>query len=201
MARLKPLMIAPPLIFAAFVAFAAVGMFRDDPEGLPSTLIGRQAPGVPEMALAGFAQATDAMLASGGVTLVNFWASWCPPCHAEHPNLLQMQADGIAIVGINFKDQAGTATQYLTDDGNPFVGVGFDPQGRTAIDWGVTAPPETFILDGEGRVLFRYAGPLVGSDYEQRFLPALREAQEALGATSGNQSAISTAIGDSRPKP
>ena len=87
-----------------------------------------------------------------------------------------MQAEGIPIVGINFKDTEAAATKYLRDAGNPFVGVGFDPQGRTAINWGVTAPPETFILDGDGTVLFRFAGPMVGSDYEQRFLPALNKA-------------------------
>lgn len=176
MAKLRPMMLIPPLVFAGFVVMAGVGMYRDDPQGLPSTLVGQVAPGVPDAGLEGFPAATNAMLATGEVTLVNFWASWCPPCRAEHPKLLEMQAAGMSIVGINFKDQQGTAAKYLTDDDNPFVGVGFDPQGRTAIDWGVTAPPETFILDGEGRVLFRFAGPLIGSDYEQRFLPALNAA-------------------------
>lgn len=176
MAKVSPLMIAPPLIFAAFVALAAVGMFREDPEGLPSTLVGQPAPGIPEAALEGFPPATPEMLASGEVTLVNFWASWCPPCRAEHPKLLEMAADGVPIVGINFKDTAANASKYLIEDDNPFAGVSFDPQGRTAIDWGVTAPPETFILDGDGKVLFRFAGPLIGSDYEQRFLPAFRAA-------------------------
>ena len=87
-----------------------------------------------------------------------------------------MEAQGINIIGINFKDTEAAATKYLRDDDNPFAGVGFDPQGRTAIDWGVTAPPETFILDAEGTVLFRFAGPLVGSDYEQRFVPAFEKA-------------------------
>jgi cytochrome c biogenesis protein CcmG/thiol:disulfide interchange protein DsbE len=169
-------MLAPPLIFAGFVALAAVGMFRDNPDGLRSTLVGQAAPALPGAPLADFPSPAADALRSGNVTLVNFWASWCPPCRAEHPQLLEMQANGIAIVGVNFKDAEGTATKYLRDDGNPFVGVGFDPQGRTAIDWGVTAPPETFIVDGGGKVLFRYAGPLVGSDYEQRFLPALNEA-------------------------
>ncbi|MEH6740187.1 MAG: DsbE family thiol:disulfide interchange protein [Sulfitobacter sp.] len=177
MPKINPLMVAPPLIFAAFVALAAVGMFREDPEGLPSTLVGKVAPPIPEKALNDFPIATQDMLASGEVTLVNFWASWCPPCRAEHPMLLKMQADGINIVGINFKDTERAATKYLIDDDNPFAGIAFDPQGRTAIDWGVTAPPETFILDGDGTVLFRFAGPLIGSDYEQRFLPALRAAQ------------------------
>jgi cytochrome c biogenesis protein CcmG/thiol:disulfide interchange protein DsbE len=176
MAKISPLMLAPPLIFAAFVVMAGIGMFREDPDGLPSTLVGQMAPGVPAAGLEGFDAATPEMLASGQVTLVNFWASWCPPCRAEHPKLLEMEAAGIPIVGINFKDQQGTATKYLTEDDNPFVGVGFDPQGRTAIDWGVTAPPETFILNGTGEVLFRFAGPLVGSDYEQRFVPALQAA-------------------------
>lgn len=178
MARISPLMLAPPLIFAAFVVMAGIGMFREDPDGLPSTLVGQMAPGVPAAGLEGFDAATPEMLASGQVTLVNFWASWCPPCRAEHPKLLEMEAAGIPIVGINFKDQQGTATKYLTEDDNPFIGVGFDPQGRTAIDWGVTAPPETFILNGSGEVLFRFAGPLVGSDYEQRFVPALQAAMD-----------------------
>ncbi|NRB03601.1 MAG: DsbE family thiol:disulfide interchange protein, partial [Rhodobacteraceae bacterium] len=74
------------------------------------------------------------------------------------------------------RDQAGTATQYLMDDGNPFLAVAFDPDGRTSIDWGVSAPPETFILDADGTVLYRFAGPLVGSDFENRFLPELEKA-------------------------
>lgn len=177
MAKISPMMIAPPLIFAAFVALALVGMYRDNPDGLPSTLVGQMAPGVPERGLVGFEQATPAMLAAGEVTVVNFWASWCPPCRAEHPKLLEMEAEGINIIGMNFKDTERAATKYLIDDDSPFSSVGFDPQGRTAIDWGVAAPPETFILDAEGTVLFRFAGPLIGSDYEQRFLPALQAAQ------------------------
>ena len=177
MARISPLMIAPPLIFAAFAALAYIGMYRDDPQGLPSTRIGEPAPPITDATLGDYPGVTPEMLAGGEVTLVNFWASWCPPCRAEHPRLLQMQAEGMQIVGVNFKDRAGDALTYLGKDGNPFAGVAFDPNGRAAIDWGVTAPPETFILDGDGTVLFRFAGPLVGSDYEQRFLPALNAAQ------------------------
>lgn len=176
MAKVSPLMVAPPLIFAAFVALAAFGMFRADPEGLPSTLVGQIAPALPEKTLKGFPAAQNDVLTNGKVTLVNFWASWCPPCRAEHPTLLEMQAGGLDIVGVNFKDTIGAATKYLIEDGNPFIGVPFDPQGRTAINWGVTAPPETFIIDEDGTVLFRFAGPLVGSDYEQRFVPALTKA-------------------------
>lgn len=176
MPRVSPLMIAPPLIFAAFVVIAGVGMFTTNSSELRSTLLGKPAPAITPVGLEGFEPVTAQALASGQVTLVNFWASWCPPCHAEHPRLLEMAAEGISIIGVNFKDREGAATSYLQEDGNPFVSVAFDPQGRTAIDWGVTAPPETFILDSEGKVLFRFVGPLVGSDYEQRFMPELEKA-------------------------
>ncbi|MEM1073454.1 MAG: DsbE family thiol:disulfide interchange protein [Pseudomonadota bacterium] len=176
MAKISPLMIAPPLIFAGFVALAGIGMFRTDTTELRSVLIGRSAPSITEVGLEGFDPVSPEALATGEVTLVNFWASWCPPCHAEHPKLLEMAAEGMPIVGVNFKDQASSAAGYLREDGNPFRFVAFDPQGRTAIDWGVSAPPETFILDADGTVLFRFAGPLIGSDYEQRFLPELEKA-------------------------
>lgn len=176
MAKPSPLMIAPPLIFGAIGLMFYLGLGRADKDRLESMFEGKAAPAVTETALPGFDAITPGMLASGEVTLVNFWASWCPPCRAEHPVLLQMQQDGVRIVGVNFKDQAGNAIKYLTDDGNPFMAVAFDPAGRTAIDWGVTGPPETFILDGDGTVLFKFVGPLVGSDYQQRFVPKLTEA-------------------------
>lgn len=176
MARLSPLMVAPPLIFAAIGALFYFGLGRDGQNELESVFEGKPAPAMTSEALPGYDAITPEMLAAGEITLVNFWASWCPPCRAEHPVLKQMQADGIRIVGVNFKDKAENATKYLQDDGNPFMAVAFDPAGRTAIDWGVTAPPETFILDGDGTVLFKFVGPLVGSDYQQRFLPRLNEA-------------------------
>ena len=169
-------MLAPPLIFAAFVALAVVGMMRDNPDELPSTRVGQPALAITTATLPGFAGVMAEDIARGEITLVNFWASWCPPCRAEHPRLLQMAEDGMPIIGVNFRDQSAAAVSYLTEDGNPFVGVAFDADARTSIDWGVTAPPETFILDGDGTILFRFTGPLVGSDYENRFLPALNKA-------------------------
>ncbi|ETW14500.1 thiol:disulfide interchange protein cycY [Roseivivax marinus] len=181
--KLKPLMLLPPVIFAAFAALAYIGMYREDPQGLPSTRVGNPAPAITPEGLEGYPTVGQEMLADGDVTLVNFWASWCPPCRAEHPQLLEYAEQGIDIVGVNFKDQSNAALTYLREEESPFSAVAFDPRGRTAIEWGVTAPPETFIVDGEGTVLFRFQGPLVGSDFEQRFVPALEEAQAAAGAS------------------
>ena len=179
MAKISPLMAAPPLIFAALAALFFFGMQRDNPDDLPSTFIGREAPPLPQANLPGREGFEDADLRAGEVSVVNFWASWCPPCRAEHPMLHRLSEEGIRLYGINFKDSAEQANRYLDDDGDPFAGVAFDPNGRTAIEWGVTGPPETFIIAGDGTVLFKFIGPLVGDDYEQRFRPELDKALQA----------------------
>ena len=179
----KWLMILPPVVFAAFAGLALQGMYRHNPEELPSVFIGRPAPEVPAETLPGIPGITAADLRTGEVTVVNFWASWCPPCRAEHPVLKELAADGIRVFGVNMRDKAEDASGYLAKEGNPFLGVGFDPVGTYRVDWGVTAPPETFIVNGDGTVAFRFVGPLVGSDYEQRFVPALKD---ALAQKAGN---------------
>lgn len=177
MAKVSPLMIAPPAIFAALAGLFLSGMFRDNPDELPSTFIGQPAPALMEEAVAGTELLTPEALRSGEITLVNFWASWCPPCRAEHPYLLELADQGVRVAGINMRDVQDQATEYLANDGDPFFATGFDPRGRTSIDWGVTAPPETFIVGPDGTVLYRHVGPLVGSVVEQRFEPALEAAQ------------------------
>ncbi len=176
MARISWLVVLPPAVFAAVAGLFLGGLWRAAPNELPSAFIDLPAPTLPDESLAIQDLATAETLASGEVTLVNFWASWCPPCLAEHPRLLAMQAEGLRVVGINFRDTETAATEYLTRYDDPFIAGGFDPSGRSSIDWGVTAPPETFIIGGDGTVLFRFTGPLVGSDYEQRFVPALNAA-------------------------
>lgn len=182
MARLSPILAVPPLIFAGLAAMFLWGMDRDDPTAIPSTLVGAEAPPVPATTLAGAEPLTDADLRTGKVSIVNFWASWCPPCRAEHPTLQALAAEGIPVLGVDLKDPAPAAQRFLAEHGSPFAGVATDPQGRAALDWGVTAPPETFILDGQGRVLYRFAGPLVREDYTGRFRPEL---DRALAAQSG----------------
>ncbi|WP_235933306.1 DsbE family thiol:disulfide interchange protein [Paragemmobacter ruber] len=170
------LMALPPVLFLGLAGLFYVGMQRENPDDLPSVFIDREAPAVPAQALPGIPGLTAADLRTGEVTVVNFWASWCPPCRAEHPVLLEMAARGIRVAGVNMMDDEGAALKYLEEEGNPFFAVGFDPRGRDRVEWGVTAPPETFIVRGDGTVAFRFIGPLVGTDYEARFVPALEAA-------------------------
>lgn len=178
MARISPLMILPPAIFAGLAAVFLWGMGRDDPNALPSAFVGREAPPIGQTTLPEKRQLTDEMLRQPGVKLVNFWASWCPPCRLEHPTLMALSAE-LPVYGVDLKDPEANALSFLARDGDPYHALATDPRGRTALDWGVSAPPETFILDGEGNILYRFAGPLVDADYENRFLPELEKARAA----------------------
>lgn len=172
----KWLIALPPLLFAGLAVLFWVGMQRDNPGELPSTFVGRAAPVLPATALPGTPLLTAEDLRAGEVTVVNFWASWCPPCRAEHPVLQAMADKGIRVAGVNIMDKEADATAYLEGAGNPFFAVATDPDGRNRVEWGVSAPPETFIVAGDGMVLFKFTGPLVGTDYEARFIPALEAA-------------------------
>ena len=148
------------------------------PEGLKVVALGESAEPLLGTTLDGVNQPLPG---EGRWRLINFWASWCPPCRAEHPVLKQMAADGVRVAGINMMDDADKALGYLAEDGNPFFAIAADPKGRNRVEWGVTAPPETFIIGGDGTVLFRFVGPLVGTDYETRFVPELETALKSSG--------------------
>lgn len=178
----KWLVALPPLVFLALAVMFWAGMARDNPNELPSMFIGQPAPLIENQALPGIPTPKQADLATGRVTVVNFWASWCPPCRAEHPTLMALAAEGIQVIGVNMIDREADALGFLAEEGNPFASVSFDPKGKTRLDWGVTAPPETFIINGKGEVVFRFIGPMVGDDYLQRFRPEL---DKALAAEKG----------------
>ncbi len=180
MARLPILAVVPPVVFAALAGLFYAGMQREDPEALPSTFVGEPAPALSVSALGGFEPVTEAALAAEGPKLVNFWASWCAPCRVEHPNLDALsREEGVPIYGINYKDEAGNALGFLAELGNPYAAASADPEGRTARDWGVYGVPETFVVDGKGRVVARVAGPVTERTLERTIRPALAEARGA----------------------
>ncbi|MGR3519756.1 MAG: DsbE family thiol:disulfide interchange protein, partial [Roseovarius sp.] len=160
MARVSPLMVAPLVVFAVFAGLALVGLKRENPSSLPSALAGQQAPAVEVTPLGDKPGFGDADLRAGKVSLVNYWASWCGPCRIEHPNLMQLAAEGIPVYGVNYKDKPGNALGFLAELGDPYTGIGADASGRMAIDWGVYGVPETYVIDGQGEIVLRFAGPI-----------------------------------------
>ena len=178
MAKISPLMIAPPAIFAGLAVLFYVGMQRDDPDALPSALAGKAAPGVEITPLGEAPVFDDARLRDGEVKLVNFWASWCAPCRVEHPHLEEMAENGITIYGVNYKDEPAKALNFLAQLGNPYAAMGADAKGRMALNWGVYGVPETYVIDGDGTILLRHAGPITGKILENDILPLIEKAAE-----------------------
>jgi len=173
------------LPLAAFLALAAVFLSQllsgRDASVVPSALIGAIAPEtslpplegieLPGMSSAGFA---------GKVTLVNVWASWCAPCRAEHPLLMELAKDErIVLAGLNYKDTPENARRFLGGLGNPFDAVGVDGSGRTAIDWGVYGVPETFLVGRDGKIIYKHVGPFSAETMRDDLMPALEKALEA----------------------
>ena len=149
-----------------------------DPRGVPSALLGRPAPefSLPPLEAANLPALSAADLRGPlpAPVVVNFWASWCVPCIVEHPQLMRLARDGVSVLGINYKDRATDAATFLQRHGNPFAKLGRDEPGRVAIDWGVYGVPETYLLDRQGLIRWRFAGPVTPEVLNQDLRPLLR---------------------------
>ncbi|MEX2517738.1 MAG: DsbE family thiol:disulfide interchange protein [Paracoccaceae bacterium] len=164
----------PALGFLAVAGAFYFGLTREDANILPSTFIDKPAPQVDLPPLyEGRPGLSSAALADGKVKLVNIWASWCGPCRVEHPFLMQLAAEGVDIRGFNYKDKPEQAKSFLGDLGDPYTAIGADESGRAGIDWGVYGVPETFVINGEGRIVYKHVGPIQNRDLETRIRPAI----------------------------
>lgn len=161
----------PLIIFVALVALLLFGLTQD-PRKVPSPLIGQPMPSFrmpdlfnPERTI------SDAEL-RGQVTLLNVWASWCPSCRAEHEMLMSLAQRGdVRLVGLNWKDERHLALRVLRATGNPYALVGFDPENRVGIDWGVYGAPETFVIDRAGIIRHKHIGPIDRATWENTLAP------------------------------
>ncbi|EJF91230.1 DsbE family thiol:disulfide interchange protein [Bartonella tamiae] len=169
----------PFILFVMLVVLMYNHMEKTDPNSqnlVPNALAGKTVPQT-KLPLLGKDGVFDPQNLKGRVTLVNFWGSWCPPCRDEHPVLMEISKDQrFDLVGINYKDKQENAQRFLTNFGNPFQSIGFDPSGRAAINWGVYGPPETFLLSADGIILYKHIGPLSPQIYAQETLPEIERA-------------------------
>jgi cytochrome c biogenesis protein CcmG/thiol:disulfide interchange protein DsbE len=114
----------------------------------------------------------------GQVWLLNVWASWCAPCRQELPLLLEFsRRDQVPVYGLNYKDQPDKARALLRVAGNPYVASAVDADGRTGMDFGIQGVPETFVIDGQGRVRYRHLGPVTAEVWQQKLLPVVKAVQ------------------------
>lgn len=167
--------LVPLLVFLVIAVFLGIGLTRD-PRKLPSTMIGKPAPGftVPQLIAEGKQFSPTDM--KGQVWLLNVWASWCTPCRVEHPILVEIErSKAVPIVGLNHKDKREDALKFLEQLGDPYVLTAVDRDGLVSIDYGVYGVPETFVIDREGRVRHRHVGPITPESLQKEILPLISQ--------------------------
>jgi cytochrome c biogenesis protein CcmG/thiol:disulfide interchange protein DsbE len=167
----------PVIIFLALGILLAVGLkIADHKTEIPSPLIGKQ---MPEFSLPVLGQ--DEVIVTrdeliGTPFLLNVWASWCVTCRVEHPVIEELASSGLLrVVGLNYRDETADALAWLEHFGNPYELNIADITGRTAIDFGVYAAPESFLVDPDGKIVFKQIGAVTHEVIENEIVPRLRE--------------------------
>jgi cytochrome c biogenesis protein CcmG, thiol:disulfide interchange protein DsbE len=155
----------PLLTLAAMAGFFGWALLSGrDPASIGSVMVGRPAP-----------RLEGVQFGNGKPMLVNFFASWCAPCLAEHPLFTRLSArEGVPIIGIAWKDKPEATRAWLAKLGNPYRQLLFDPDGKTALDWGLSGVPETYLVDGQGIVRLHFRGPISERDLTSTILPLLK---------------------------
>jgi cytochrome c biogenesis protein CcmG, thiol:disulfide interchange protein DsbE len=156
--------------FLAMLHRASDGTF--DPRGVPSMLMGKKPPAFNLPGDPGLAN-TD--LGPNGPVLVNFFASWCVPCVQEASVLMRLKQSGVTLYGIAYKDKPEATAAFLAKQGDPYARIGRDEAGLVGIDWGITGVPETYLIDAQGIVRWRYVGPLTDETVQAELRPALKK--------------------------
>ena len=170
------------LPFAAFVALVVLFAFGLSPSrdihALPSPLIGKPAPEIALSDVLDPSRAVSNAALNGQVYVLNVWATWCVACREEHEALLAIsQQHVVPIIGLDWKDQRERAQQWLQQLGNPYQAVAFDSDGRTGVNWGVYGAPETYLVDQQGRVIYKFISPMTQQVWDREFLPRIAAAR------------------------
>jgi cytochrome c biogenesis protein CcmG/thiol:disulfide interchange protein DsbE len=151
-----------------------------DPQALPSALIDRPLPEFSLPVLGGPAT-VDRDGVTGEVALFNVWATWCASCRVEHPYLTQLAEQGVAIYGINYKDEDAEALQWLRELGDPYRLSIVDAEGSLGLDLGVYGAPETYVVDARGIIRYRHVGVVNEHVWENILQPIIAELEREQG--------------------
>lgn len=166
--------LAPLLLFLVIAVFLLIGLFHD-PRKLPSALLDKP---IPEFKLSGLNSAQEVLTQDsfkGHISILNVWATWCFACRDDHQFLMELASTGFPIYGLDYKDSKRAAISWLDNYGNPYQGIGFDKEGRVAINLGVYGTPETFLIDKNGIIRYRHVGILNQKAWQENFLPIIEQ--------------------------
>lgn len=168
--------VLPLAVLALLAVYFMQGLGRD-PQAVPSPLIDKPVPDFTLAAIEGETQGLAREDLLGQVSLVNIWGSWCAACRFEHPLFMEIKAqDLVPIHGIDWREKNRTdGPAWLKKYGNPYTRIGDDPESRGAIAFGVTGAPETFVVDADGIIRFKHAGPITRELWERKIWPLVKE--------------------------
>ena len=165
----------PLLILLLFVAIVSWRLIVPNDEKIRSRMTGQPVPAfVLAPAVDGVPGLSSRDLATGQPRLINVFASWCVPCIAEAPLLMELKYQGIPIDAIAVRDKPEDVAEFLGRHGNPFERIGADPESRLQIALGSSGVPETFVIDGKGIIRYQHMGAIEPGDVQ-----ALRREWEA----------------------
>lgn len=169
----------PLLAFAMLGLLLAVGvwMTRDGQRDVvPSPLIGKSAPAFSLPVLHEPTRTLTLEQLRGAPFVLNVWGSWCAACRDEHAVLTRFaETKQVRLIGYNWKDDPADALRWLERYGNPYYIVLTDQEGRTAIDWGVYGAPETYLVDADGVIRWKFVGPLTEEVVDTQLRPLIRK--------------------------
>lgn len=176
--RLLPL--AGFVVLLALLGFGVWWSSTHDLREVPSPLIDKPAPEFSLPLLNDPARHFGSADLAGKPYLLNVFGSWCIACRDEHPILMREgKRLGVPLVGLNYKDEPDDAKRWLAQFGDPYDIVIADYPGRVAIDFGVTGAPETFLVDGDGVVRYKYISPITPAVIATELLPRIAKLKEA----------------------
>ncbi|HLN24305.1 MAG TPA: DsbE family thiol:disulfide interchange protein [Patescibacteria group bacterium] len=171
----RVLYLLPVVVFLVLGGFFWRGL-QMDPQLIPSPMIDKPAPAFALPPLKTDKPGLASADLQGKVTLVSFFASWCIPCRAEHPLLMDLAASGkVIVVGVNYKDKPEDGLAWLGKLGDPYTAIGADRDGRVGIDFGVYGVPESYLIDKQGRIRFKQTGPFTPEIISGKLLPLVAE--------------------------
>lgn len=173
-----------PLILVVALGVVLYRGLSLNPQELPSALVGQKVPTFsltqllkPEVTL------TEKDL-TGKIVLLNVWGTWCVYCKYEHPYLVDIaKSNRVSLYGLNYKDIREDAKQWLVDYEDPYIFSIYDPLGKLGIELGVTAAPETFVIDQQGVIRMKHVGPIDGKVWTEKFLPVITQLEAEQGTS------------------
>ena len=137
-------------------------LLEKNPNNPPSALLNKTLPTFSSINLYDKEETYSSDSLKGKYTLINFFASWCAPCRAEHHLFFKIKKEvpELFILGFSHKDDLDDSKKYLEEEGNPYSFVGIDSDGKIAFDFGVFGLPETFIINEDRKIIYKHTGPL-----------------------------------------